>query len=159
MKEQNALCMHVLQWKWYSWCNGIPVTTSRVPHFRTYTEHEGNWFLYSVTTESGQLWSENDDVLNCNGVQWKPTYVCIQNFHNDWHYISNKYKTWHQITPYNIYNSVNGCNYGYKFCLIFCALIRFDLHFMVYQHKQLLLLGTGKSTGSNIKWHWIVVFG
>ncbi|GFG37926.1 hypothetical protein Cfor_07414 [Coptotermes formosanus] len=32
-------------------------------------QHEGNWFLYSVTTESGQLWSENDDVLNCNGVQ------------------------------------------------------------------------------------------
>jgi hypothetical protein len=64
-----------------------------VPHFRTYREYEGNWFLYSVNRESGKPWHEEDDVLNCNGVQQNPTNVCMQNFHKDWHCISNKYNS------------------------------------------------------------------
>jgi hypothetical protein len=75
-------------------------TNDYIPQFHI-LEHKHNTretgSYACVNTENGQPWPGKDNVMNCKWSAVK-AHVCMQNFHDKWHCLSNKYKTLHHST-------------------------------------------------------------
>jgi hypothetical protein len=74
--------------------------------------------------------------------QWYLTLTQVwKMLHYDGFYPNYFWKVGSFVSKIAVYNFVNGCNHGYKFCTIFCTWMRFNLHIITLIIKPVVIFG------------------